>query len=85
VARHSGQRYPQSPATAVEERLHVPEGRVAALAGAVRVLAHGVEDLPTSEAGQGPAAKAARRAYNLLLVAELRPPDTQQAAGHPDT
>lgn len=83
--RHSGQRYQQSPTAALEERVHVLEGRVAALTDAVRVLAHGLEDLPTIEPGQRPAAEAARRAYDLLLVAETRPPDMQRAAGHPDT
>jgi hypothetical protein len=79
-----GQRYEQSSISALEERVHVLEGRVTALADAVRVLAHGLEDLPTTEPGQRPAAQAARRAYDLLLVAEPRPPDTQ-VAGHPDT
>jgi hypothetical protein len=85
VIKHIGQRYQESSMTALEERVHVLEGRVAALADAVRVLAHGLEDLPTAEPGQRTAAEAARRAYDLLLVAEPRSPDTQAAAGQPDT
>jgi hypothetical protein len=84
VIKHTGQRYQESPTAALEERLHRLEDRVTALAEAVRVLAHGLEDLPTSEPGQRPAADAARRAYDLLLVAEPPTPD-RPAAGHPDT
>jgi hypothetical protein len=36
----------------------------------IRVLAHGLEEPPTAEPGQRSAAQAARRAYDLLLVAE---------------
>ncbi|MGE5288623.1 MAG: hypothetical protein ACM3ML_15780 [Micromonosporaceae bacterium] len=85
MIRHNGQRHLESRVTALEERVHGLEGRLAALADAVRVLAHGLEDLPTIEPGQKPAAEAARRAYDLLLVAEPRPPDAQRAAGHSDT
>jgi hypothetical protein len=84
VTKHIGQRHQQPPVTALEERVHVLEGRVTALADAVRVLAHGLEDLPTAEPGGKRAAEAARRAYDLLLLAEPRPPDTSAAAGQPD-
>jgi hypothetical protein len=85
--KHIGHRYQQSSTAALEERVRVLEGRVAALADAARVLAHGLEDLPTAEPGQRPAAEAARRAYDLLLVAETRPPapETHPAEGHQDT
>ena len=63
------------PATAaLERRVHVLEERVMALADAVRVLARGLEDIPTIEPGQRRAADAARQAYELLLVAERRTP-----------
>lgn len=55
---------------ALEERVHVLENRVTALSEVIRVLAHGLEGLPTAEPGQRPAAEAARRAYDLLLIAE---------------
>jgi hypothetical protein len=51
------------------------EGRVTALTEAVRVLAHGLEDLPAMEPGGNRTADAARRAYDLLLAAE--PPHAQ--------
>jgi hypothetical protein len=85
VTEHIGQHHQQPPVTELEERLHMLEGRVTALADAVRVLAHGLEDLPTAGPGGNRAAEAARRAYDLLLVAEPRPPDTQPTAGDPDT
>lgn len=83
--RHIGQRYQQSSMMALQERVHVLEDRVTALADAVRVLAHGLEDLPTTEPGRRPAAEAARRAYDLLLVAEPRRSGTGEAGDHQDT
>jgi hypothetical protein len=62
---------------ALGERMLVLEDRVTALAEALRVLAHGLEDLPAAEPGGRRAAEAARQAYDLLLVA--REPD-----GEPD-
>ncbi len=52
-----------------------------ALADVVRILARGLEDLPTAEPGQRPATEAARRAHELLLTAELRPHSTPEDAG----
>jgi hypothetical protein len=69
---------------ALQERVHVLEGRLTAVADAIRVLAHGLEDLPVAEPGGRPAAEAARRAYELLLLAEPRPPGPQAAAASPD-
>lgn len=74
---------PEPPMASLEKRVHVLEDRVAALTDAIRVLAHGLEDLPTLEPGQRPAAEAARRAYDLLLVAEPSPPDAQAGARDP--
>ena len=54
--------------TALEERVQLLEARVATLADAIRVLAHGLEDLPMAEPGERPAAEAARRAHDLLLA-----------------
>jgi hypothetical protein len=66
----------QVPATAtLAERVRLLESRVTVLADAIGVLARGLEDIPTAEPGQRPAARAARRAYDLLLEAELRTPD----------
>ena len=70
VDRQIGQRYQESSVIALEERVRVLENRVTALSEVIRVLAHGLEDFPTAEPGQRPAAEAARRAYDLLLVAE---------------
>ena len=47
--------------------------------------AHGLEDLPATEPGQRRAAQADRKAYDLLLVAELRPTPAQPDEGHPGT
>ncbi len=69
---------------ALEERVHVLEDRVTALADVVRVLVRGLEDLPTAEPGQRPAAEAARRAHDLLLAAELRTPGPQAGADDRD-
>ena len=67
---------------ALEERVHVLEDRVTALAD--RVLARGLEELSTAEPGQRPAAKAARRACDLLLAAEPRMPGPQAGADDRD-
>lgn len=74
MSKQIGEGYQESSAAALEERVHMLEDRVTALADVVRVLAHGLEDLPAAEPGQRPAAEAARRAYDLLLVAEPRTP-----------
>ena len=58
----------------LEGRVHALEERVGALAEAIRVLARGLEDIPTIEPGLRRTADAARRAYELLLVAEPRKP-----------
>ena len=55
-----------------------------ALADVVRVLAHGLEDLPAAEPGQRPAAEAASRACDLLLVAEPRMSGPQAGADDRD-
>jgi len=85
--KHLNLRYRQLSVTALEERVHVLEGRVTAIADAVRILAHGLEGRPTNGPGRTPAADAARRAYDLLLVAVPGQHETatQAAAGHPDT
>ena len=85
MTKHIGQGHHQPPAAALEERVHVLEGRVTALADALRVMAHGLEDFPTAEPGAKRAAEAARQAFDLLLVAEPRPPHGQPGAGRPDT
>lgn len=59
---------PRQPADTIEERLRGLEDRVATLTEAVRVLAHGLEDLPSAEPGDNRRAAAARRAHDLLLA-----------------
>jgi len=71
VSEQSG---PGTAPASLEGRVHALEERVTALGDAVRVLARGLEDIPTSGPGQGQAAEAARRAYDLLLVTEPRTP-----------
>jgi len=70
VDRQIGQRYQESSVIALEERVRVLENRVSALFDVIRIMAHGLEDLPTAAPGRRPAVEAARRAYDLLLVAE---------------
>ena len=76
----AGQRHPEVAVAALEERVRGLEGRLAAVADAVRVLAHGLEDLPVAEPSSRPAADAARRAYELLLIAEPHRPGPQVAS-----
>ncbi len=66
---HSGRRH-REPQAILDRRVLALEDRVTALAEALRVLAHGLEELPTAEPGEGRAAEAARQAYDLLLAAE---------------
>jgi hypothetical protein len=73
---HPGRRH-QEPQATLDRRVLALENRVTALAEALRVLAHGLEDLPAAEPGGRQAAEAARQAYDLLLVAGQR-------AGEPD-
>ena len=78
MGRQISWRNSESPA-ALEDRVQMLEGNVAALIEAVRVLAHGLQDIPTAEPGERRAAEAARRAYDLLLVAES--PGARSATG----
>ena len=84
MIKQAGQGNLELPVAALEERVHVLEGRLTAVTDAIRVLAHGLQDLPSAEPGGRPAAEAARRAYELLLLAEPRPPGPQAAAAPPD-
>jgi len=70
--RQIGPRYQEPSVMTLVDRVSVLETRVAMLSEVIRVLAHGLEDFPTAEPGQRPAADAARRAYELLLAAEPR-------------
>jgi hypothetical protein len=80
MIEQTGQRDPQVAVAALEERVRVLEGRLAAVADAVRVLAHGLEDQPMAEPRGRPGAEAARRAYELLIVAEPHRPGAQAAS-----
>ena len=57
MIEQAGQRNPELAVAALEERVRALEGRLAAVADAVRVLAHGLEDLPVAEPGGGPPPK----------------------------
>jgi hypothetical protein len=78
---HPSRRHQESSA-ALDQRVLVLEDCVAALTEALRVLAHGLEDLPAAEPGGRRAAEAARQAYDLLLVAgqHSREPDRRPGA-----
>jgi len=84
MINQSGQRDPESPVAALAERVHAMEERLTAVTGAVRTLAHGLQDAPIAEPGGRPTTEAARRAYELLLMAEPRSPDAQPHAPSPD-
>ena len=84
MVEQTGQRDPELSVTALEERVHMLEERLTAVADAVRVLAHGLEDVPIAAPGGRPAAEAARRAHELLLICEPRSPGAQAAAASPD-
>ena len=83
MIKQSGQRDPESVA-ALAERVHALEERLTVVTEAVRTLAHGLQDVPMAEPGGRPAADAARRAYELLLMAEPRSSDAQPPASSPD-
>jgi hypothetical protein len=74
VGKQIGQHYQEPSATALEARLRALEGQMRTLSDAIRILARGLEDFPTAEPGQRPAADAARRAHDLLLAAERHGP-----------
>jgi len=73
------------PLAASGERVLALEDRVTALEEALRVLAHGLEDLPAAEPAGRRAAEAARQAYDLLLVAgqHVSDPDRRPAPDGP--
>lgn len=50
-----------------EDRLSRLEAQVTTLAGAVRALAHGLENIPAQETAPEEAARGARLAHELLL------------------
>ncbi|HXZ71318.1 MAG TPA: hypothetical protein VEH31_10695 [Streptosporangiaceae bacterium] len=75
---------PELRVAALEERVHALEARLTAVTAAVRVLAHGLEDVPLAVPGGRPAAAAARQAYELLLIAEPLTPDPEAVAASPD-
>ena len=72
VIKHTGRQTRESQA-AVEERVHALEGRVTALAEAVRVLAHGLEDLPTTEPGGTGVNGQIGQAVARLVSGDVRP------------
>lgn len=81
---HPGRRH-QEPSAPLDDRVLALEDRVTALTEALRVLAHGLEDIPAAEPAGGRAAEAARRAYDLLLVAgqHVSEPDRGSAPDGP--
>ncbi len=77
---HPGRRN-QEPQATLDGRVLALEDRVTALAEALRVLAHGLEDLPADEPGGRRAAEAARQAYDLLLVSGQHASEPDRAPG----
>jgi hypothetical protein len=69
MTEHTGA-HQREATSALEERVHLLEDRVAALTEALRVLARGLEDLPAAEPGGRPAAEAARKAHEVLLAVQ---------------
>ena len=67
--RQIGQYYQEPAVTTLEARVRALEDQVRALFDVICILARRLGDLPTTEPGQRPAADAARRAHDLLLVA----------------
>ncbi|MEH0416723.1 hypothetical protein [Streptomyces sp. B21-083] len=68
------QNHPEEPdATTLgsEDRLSKLEAQVATLAEAVRVLARGLESIPSEDVPPGEAARGARLAHELLLAQGL--------------
>lgn len=59
---------------AVEQRVSQLEATVASLIEAVEALARGLEDGQPAQPRSGQAAKAARRAHELLLLAKAGEP-----------
>lgn len=55
--------------SALDKRVLALEDRVSTIEEALRVLAHGLEGLPAVEPTARRTAEAARRAYDLMLVA----------------
>jgi len=70
MTKHTSPREREATVPALEERVNLLETRVAAMAEALQILARGLEDLPTAEPGGRPAAEAARKAHEVLLVAQ---------------
>ncbi len=68
MTTHRGSR-DKEPLAAFEARVHALEDRVTLLTEALRVLAHGLEDLPAAEPKESRVADAARQAHDLLLSA----------------
>ena len=75
----------REPLASLGERVLALEDRAAAIEEALRVLAHGLEDLPAAEPEGRRAAEAARQAYDLLLVAgqHVSDPDRRPAPDGP--
>jgi hypothetical protein len=74
MTRQTGPQDQEMSRTALEERVHLLESRVATLAEAVSVLSRGLEGGPLAEPDQRTAADAGRRAHELLLAATAAPP-----------
>lgn len=75
----------RQPQTSAEDRIRDLEARVAVLEEALRVLTHGLEDLPGAGPRSHEASGAARQAHDLLLAGPRRGSghgqDTEDTAG----
>jgi hypothetical protein len=74
MVRQIGSQYQETSRPALEERVHVLEVRVAALADALAVLTRGLEGEPLAEPDERHMADAARKAHDLLLAAAAEGP-----------
>jgi hypothetical protein len=72
MTEHEDQRQVKLSLAQLEERVRHLEARTEAVAGAIRLLARGLEENPLSEPDEraGVVKDAARRAHELLLVAD---------------
>jgi hypothetical protein len=68
MTRQIGSQYQGPSQPALEERVHILETRVAALAEALRVLTRGLERGPLAEPDERQVVDAARKAHDLLLA-----------------
>lgn len=80
MVRYGDQRDRESALTDLEKRVSRLETRTEAVAEAIRLLAHGLEEGPLAEPGEKTVTEAARRAHELVLVTDPRRDEGQREA-----